>query len=181
MHFKIITTGSNCGDVFKDTLSSIERQRNRHYEVCVVDDGSGDEQQNAIREWCESRDERWQCIFHGQSRGTTRNEYEGIRSMNPTDEDVIISLDLNGERFANPDILDRLVHHYTDDLLMIYASGLRTAKWKLLKMIPDRHFRNANGTWMLHADAFYAARELAGEHYKTVTETLLLPGPSRVS
>lgn len=217
MNFKIISVGWNCPDVFEQTLKSVQLQENPNWQAHIVDDGSPDPRmQQKIETWLDTHDERWMATFHTENRGAVRNQYEGIRAMEPDDEDVIVFLDLDGDQLAHEQVLDRLEHYYQQDILMTYGSyepvpaerdficpvspypdlvvrdntyrqatmllgtrynHLRTAKWKLLKHIPEEHFHFPNGEWIFSpADliVMMGCLELAGGRYKCIPETLLL-------
>lgn len=216
MHFKIISVGWNCRDAIERTLRSIERQAYPHWDAHIVDDGSDHPQPAYIANWCESRDDRWTYTLHQENRGAVRNQYEGVRTMNPDDEDVIVFLDLDGDQLAHDRVLERLMHYYENDTLVTYGSyrpvpnqpgfvcpvspfsppvvatnsyrqntktqgtrynHLRTAKWKVLKQIPETYFKYPDGEWLFSpADlvVMMGCLELAGGRYQCVRETLLL-------
>lgn len=126
MNFKIISTGWNCGDVFKQTLASIEQQTDPNWQVHIVDDGSDPKHQELLREWYDPHDSRWGYTLNETNRGVIVSQYEGIRAMNPDDEDVIVFLDLDGDRFAHTEVLEHLDSYYNDPIfgnpLMTYGS-----------------------------------------------------------
>lgn len=123
LQFKIISVGWDCSGVLEQTLRSIENQKYPHWQAHIVDDASpGIEQADLIRNWCSSRGDKWGFTIHSEGRGAVRNQYEGIRAMNPNDEDVIVFLDLDGDQLANDHVLERLVYHYRGNTLMTYGN-----------------------------------------------------------
>lgn len=122
MNFKIISVGWECGPAMFDTLRSIEEQKCHNWQVNIVDDGSGPQQQKDIQEWCYERDGSWTYTLHHDNRGAVRNQYEGIRAMNPKDEDIIVFLDLDGDQLAHDQVLNRLKEYYSDGTLVTYGS-----------------------------------------------------------
>lgn len=122
MHFKIISVGWECGDAIYRTLNSIEKQVHTDWEAHIVDDASGPEQQQIIKDWCDSHGDRWSYTLNAENRGAVRNQYEGVRAMNPSDEDVIVFLDLDGDQLAHEFVLLRLEKFYSDDTLVTYGN-----------------------------------------------------------
>lgn len=201
------------------TLRSVESQQNPNWLMHIVDDGSSREQQMKIRRWVTDKatrgDFRWGYTIHDENRGAVRNQYEGVRAMNPEDDDVIVFLDLDGDQLAHPKVLDRLEEYYSDDTLVTYGSyrpvpdpggpvpvhpyppnvvaegsyrkytqthgtrynHLRTAKWKVLKEIPQSYFMFSPEEWIFSPTdliVMMGCLELAGGRYKCIQETLLL-------
>jgi hypothetical protein len=125
MRFKIISVGWNCADYLTQTLASIEEQTLSNYDVMIIDDMSDDPRQaQLIREWCESRDERWNYQINTERKFAVRNQYEGIQLLDPEDKDVIVFLDLDGDRLAHPRVLETLTNAYSDGTLLTYGNYL---------------------------------------------------------
>lgn len=121
--FQIIIAGWNCLDVIEQTLMSVERQRYPHWHCHLVDDGSSPDQQKFIYDWVTDHDRKWSCTLHDENGGGIRRQYEGVREMNPSDEDIIVFLDMDGDQLAHDRVLDRLVHYYNDpNVLVTYGS-----------------------------------------------------------
>lgn len=120
-HFKIITTGWHAGPWVKACVESIELQSHTDYDVCLVDDASGDpELTRYITEKCEERG--WKSILRDRQVGAVKNQYDGIYLMNPDPDDVIVWLDMD-DRFAHGSVLTRLIHYYdTTGCKMTYGS-----------------------------------------------------------
>lgn len=121
--FKIISVGWECGEFFKQTIESVRMQNYPFWQLHVVDDGSDPEYQKRIGSWIEQlHDSRIIYTAHAENRGAVRNQYEGIRSLDPRDGDIVIFLDLDGDRLATPNVLERLLYYYRDDTLVTYGS-----------------------------------------------------------
>lgn len=90
--FKIIIPSFNSINYLPKTLTSVESQLNRNYQVCVIDDASTiPKQREIITEFCERN--HWKSIFHTKNEGALAGIVEGIHSFNCKDDDVIVMLD----------------------------------------------------------------------------------------
>lgn len=119
-HFKIVCTGWKNWPWVKDTVASIEQQAYEDYDVCLVDDASGDPVlEEFIIDWCTRH--RWNFIIQDEHKRATRNQVEAIRLMDPEPEDVIIWLDPDGDKFAHPNVLSRLDEAYSDGTRLLYS------------------------------------------------------------
>lgn len=52
----------------------------------------------------------------------TRSRYEAMLKLDPADDDIIITLDLDGDQLAHPQVLEHLLEYYSDDTLLTYGS-----------------------------------------------------------
>lgn len=120
--FKIISTGWNCPDEIYKTLASVDMQTVDDWQLHVVDDCSTDLRQiEMLKNW--HPDDRYMFTRNLENYGVVRSQYEGIRAMRPEDEDIIVFLDLDGDRFAHVAVLDSLLTYYADpNVLMTYGS-----------------------------------------------------------
>lgn len=121
MSFKIISCGWMCEQFLEQTLASVEEQEDQDWEIMVVYDG-GDNGADRIRSWCDSRDERWRYRINDEQLWAVRNQREGIGLLEPDDDDIIIFLDLDGDRLAHPWVLTNLREYYKDDTLVTYGN-----------------------------------------------------------
>lgn len=126
MTFKIISAGWNCAEFIPRTLASVLEQTNQDWQIMIVDDASTDRKQAAVlQDWMVAReregDGRWLCRMNSTNLGTPRNQYEGILAMEPMDDDIIIFLDLDGDRLAHPEVLNHLLEYYSDETLLTYG------------------------------------------------------------
>lgn len=126
MTFHIVSVGWNCADFLEQTLASIEAQTNRDFQVWIVDDATPDPQQvETIRRFVGRADlpRQWHLQVNSSNQGALRNQIEAIRWANPDPGDVIVWLDLDGDQFAHPGVLDRLATAYADgETLLTYGS-----------------------------------------------------------
>lgn len=125
MTFKVISVGWDTQHWFKQTLESVLMQDDENFEVSIVDDHSPGNQGIDILNWVNDRrvknDDRWIVQLNGKRKYPVRNQYEGIRSMNPQDGDVIVFLDLDGDRLAHPGVFTMLKKLYDDGTLLTYG------------------------------------------------------------
>jgi glycosyltransferase involved in cell wall biosynthesis len=122
MRFKIISTGWNCERWIEQTLQSVESQLAENWDICIVYDPSADRGADVIKQWCDARDDRWQYQINDSRQFAVRNQWEGIKRMNPEPDDIIVWLDLDGDRLAHPEVLSRLATYYDDDTLVTYGN-----------------------------------------------------------
>lgn len=122
MTFKIISCGWQVAPFLEWTLQSVLDQSIDDWEIMIVDDASDDGSAELIEKWCEDKDERWKYRINNTNLGTPRNQYEGIKLLNPDPEDIIVFLDLDGDKLAHPDVLLHLEGHYSDGTLVTYGS-----------------------------------------------------------
>jgi glycosyltransferase involved in cell wall biosynthesis len=90
--FKVVVPAYNSAHWLPRTLSSIERQTYRHYEVCIVDDDSSDPaQRDIIKSYCDRLG--WKAIMNTKRKGALANIVTGIRELCASDDDIIVLLD----------------------------------------------------------------------------------------
>jgi hypothetical protein len=121
--FRIVSTGWSCPEWIEQTLRSIESQSVQDFVVQIVYDG-GDAGDDIIREWCDSRDERWRYIINEKQMYAPHNQFLAMAELAPADDDIVVFLDLDGDQFAHPDVLAHLLEYYADDTLLTYGSYL---------------------------------------------------------
>ena len=127
--FKIIAAGWNCAQFITQTLESIDVQGRRDFDVMVAYEGEeNDRGFEIIERWIASRYDgsRYSTQFHvGEENYVfgTKARYDGIRAMNPDDEDVVIWLNIDGDRFAHWRVLDWVWDQYSDGFpLLTYGN-----------------------------------------------------------
>jgi hypothetical protein len=128
MHFKIISVGGDCRPFISATLASILEQTHDDYDVRIVDDAPFDpEEPEVVTGWCKRREEegdtRWHYKITEKKQWQVQNQVEAIRESDPDDDDVIVWLDLDGDRFAHKNVLKNLVDYYSDGTLVIYPDS----------------------------------------------------------
>lgn len=125
MAFCIVSTGWQCESWITQTLRSVEEQTRSDWRIQIVYDPSTDDGADLIRRWCDDRDNRWHCTLNTEHLFAVRNQVEAIQALDPADDDVIVWLDLDGDRFAHPDVLAHLADAYADGTtLLTYGSYL---------------------------------------------------------
>lgn len=175
MRFKIISTGWNCAPYVKKTLESIRRQTRDNWDLAVVVDPCPDETIEIVKEWMEEHPELSVTLLTPkQQQFATRNQVEAINALDPEDEDVIIFLDLDGDRFAHKDVLAHLEDdYYADDTLVTYGNYRPDPPNPLCQgpkpfpdeVVRDRSYRN----FILKVYcAFNHLRTMKGKVYKAI-------------
>lgn len=119
-HFKIVCTGWKNWPWVKQTVESIEGQTHSDYDVCLSDDCS-DIQELSEYLLHKADENHWHCILREDHYGTLYNQVHAIRSMDPDPEDVIVFLDPDGDRFAHPNVLNRLEYAYSDGSRVVWS------------------------------------------------------------
>lgn len=120
--YKIICTGWDCAGWIEQTLASIEMQDLENWDVCIVDDATEDPRQaEIIRNWCDSRDDRWHYIINNKRHYAMHNQVMAIKELNPNPQDVIVWLDLDGDQFAHSKVLNRLEYEYDTGARLTYG------------------------------------------------------------
>lgn len=165
MSFKIISTGWETGDWFRQTLESILVQDYEDYQVNVIDDASNSLLQGEIAAWCDKRyedcDFRWMYNMNTERKMAVRNQYEGIRDMDPQDGDIIVFLDLDGDRLAHPGVLSKIKSYYDQGALLTYGGYVpvpdegtttpaRPYPPEVIQNNSYREFTLRVGTWFNH-------------------------------
>jgi glycosyltransferase involved in cell wall biosynthesis len=118
--FKIISVGWNCRDWIAQTIASVVTQKREDWELMVVYDG-GDTGEETINRWAAQRPSI-KVQINSEQKYAPRNQYEGILAMAPGPDDIIVFLDLDGDRFAHPNVLQHLDDCYAHGPLLTYGS-----------------------------------------------------------
>lgn len=123
MTFRIVSTGWECADWLGQTLASVEAQSTDDWTIQVVYDPSADDGAARIREWCDARDARWRYSLPAERRFAVRNQYDAVQLLAPADDDIVVFLDLDGDRLAHRDVLAHLGEYYrSSNALVTYGS-----------------------------------------------------------
>jgi glycosyltransferase involved in cell wall biosynthesis len=111
--FKIVVPSFNSVNYLPKTLSSIEQQDNKNYEVCVIDDCSTiAKQREIILDFCQRNG--WIFIFRKKNEGALAGIVEAIRGFNCTDDDVIVMID-GDDWLYDSSVLTKLDKIYTEE------------------------------------------------------------------
>ena len=125
MTFRIISCGWQAGYFPLTTLQSIEEQTCRDFTVSIGYEGY-DEANNAIRNWVAGHEPARYVYDFREDPSTflydNHSRYKAITNMPLDDEDVIIFLDIDGDKFWHPHVLSNLIDYYSDGTLLTYGS-----------------------------------------------------------
>lgn len=138
--FKIVVPSFNSVDYIGKTLSSIELQTYKNYQVCVIDDCSTiDKQREIITEFCQRNG--WKMQFNEKNFGALYGLVHALRSLNCDDDDVVVVLD-GDDWLAHEDVLARLHKEYSEnDICMTWGQCERfptgNPPMKYAQPIPD--------------------------------------------
>lgn len=118
--FKIVVPSFNSLKYLPKTLSFIEAQKNKNFDVCVIDDASSfAKQKKIISHFCKRNG--WHSIFHKKNLGALASIVEGIRHLNCNDQDVIVMVD-GDDWLYDDEVLSKLEHYYThEDLYLTWG------------------------------------------------------------
>jgi hypothetical protein len=119
--FQIISVGWHCAEWLEQTLRSVEEQTADEWRIMIIYDG-GDNGGDLIKAWCDARDERWNYRINDEQQWAVRNQYEAVQALAPDDDDILVFLDLDGDRLAHPGVLARLSDYYYDGTLVTYGN-----------------------------------------------------------
>lgn len=126
--FKIISTGWNCVDFAEQTLASIAAQTCRDYQVSVAYESATRRGLGEIKRVeeaiAESGFEDAILVVRepGEYLHDVRTRYEATMISDPADDDIIVTLDLDGDCLAHPDVLANLLDYYADDTMLTYGN-----------------------------------------------------------
>ncbi len=126
MRFNFVCVGWDCPDFVERTFRSILAQNHQDWRVQIVVDGPPDRTGHVVRDWCDSRkaqgDDRWAVRVNDERLFAVRNQVEAIGLLDPGDDDIIIWLDIDGDRLTHPHSLDRIHAEYENGALLTYGS-----------------------------------------------------------
>lgn len=176
---KIVSVGWQCEPFIEQTLRSVEEQTVQDWEIHITYDASSDTGAQSIIKWCDPRDARWrQYSLNEDQRFAVRNQYEAIKHLAPEDDDIIVFLDLDGDRLAHPGVLQRLLDYYADDTQLTYGSykpipfnaGCQPAIPFPFDVIANNSYRS----FMAHGGmiSFNHLRTMKGRIFKAMSEEL---------
>lgn len=116
MKFKIVSVGWNCEQFIQRTLDSVANQSYEDWEICIVYDPCDDAGADIIRQWCWQDQKKRHFRINYAQLWATRNQWEAIHDiLKAKDDEVIVFLDLDGDKFAHTEVLAHLVDYYGGD------------------------------------------------------------------
>jgi len=120
-HFKIIVPSYNNERWISACLKSVKAQNYENYQCIVVDDCSSDKSVEITKKEIDENS-KFMFLENKERKLALRNIYEAIEVSNPTDEDIIITLD-GDDLFARKDVLEILNNKYKEtDCWITYGS-----------------------------------------------------------
>ena len=120
--FKIISCGWQCDKVLGGTIQSVLEQRRDDWEMQIMYDLSDDDGAASIAHYG-SQDSRIHYVCNENQNYAAHNQYAAVQLLDPDDDDILIWLDLDGDRLAHPYVLDRVAEAYADGrTLLTYGS-----------------------------------------------------------
>ena len=111
-HFKIIVPNYNNEKWIKYCLKSVIKQEYENYQCIIIDDMSTDSSVNIIENIIKN-DDRFILVKNTEKKLALRNIYEAIVLSNPSQEDVVITLDGDDWLLGN-NVLDYLNRQYLE-------------------------------------------------------------------
>ena len=137
-HFKIIVPSYNNEKWLRACLGSVKLQGYENYQCIIIDDCSSDSSVEVIREEI-SENTKFLFIENRDRKLALKNIYEAIEISEPSDEDIIITLD-GDDWFATKNTLEILNNKYKeDDCWITYGSYIEypsKVRGKFSRQIP---------------------------------------------
>lgn len=121
-HFKFVIPFHNAERWIEKCIDSVMGQSYKNFECVIIDDMSTDNSVSLIKEKIKD-DDRFKLIVNKEKANALENIYNGIRLLNPSDEDIIVNLD-GDDWLHGPEALAILCKYYRDDCLMTYGSHI---------------------------------------------------------
>ena len=118
--FKIISAGWKCAQWMEQTIFSVTTQTVHDWQMQIMYDG-GDNGDRTLATLTEHYPQI-NYVVNDEQRFAVRNQYEGLKALNPADDDIIVFLDLDGDQLAHASVLDNLLTAYSGDTLVTYGS-----------------------------------------------------------
>lgn len=132
--FKVVVPSFNSINYIEKTLHSIEMQKFKNYDVCIIDDGSTfKEQREIITHYCDRNG--WKSLFNEKNYGALYGLVHAIPKLNCQDQDVVIVID-GDDWLAHENVFTRLHQvysqndvHFTWGQCEIYPPGATPMKY----------------------------------------------------
>lgn len=137
--FIIIVPFYNVKKWIKYNIASIKKQNYSNFKCVLIDDISTDNTCEIVEKMI-SNDSRFILIKNNKKKLALQNIYEGLKLANPSQEDIIITLD-GDDWFNNSNVLSYLNNFYNqEDCWLTYGSYIEFPsgkKGKFAKQIPQ--------------------------------------------
>lgn len=122
-HFKIVIPVYNSENWIERVLNSIQNQNYSNYECIVCDDISTDLTWSTIQTF--NTNNKFKKTLNKQKKFALKNIYDGVRSLNPSGNDVIVVLD-GDDWLSNENVLSKLNEYYSKEkCLLTFGSFVR--------------------------------------------------------
>ena len=158
-HFKIIIPLYNVEKWIKLCIRSVKFQSYKNFECILIDDISTDNSVEIIKKEI-ADDDRFKLIVNKEKALALKNIYDGINISEPSNEDVIVTLD-GDDWFASKDVLKILNREYNrENCWLTYGSYIEYPtknRGKFAKKIPQQ---------IIHSNTF-RQHEWCSSHLRT--------------
>ena len=145
-HFKIVIPLYNVEKWIEKCLDSVMTQNYKNFECILLDDISTDSSVSVIKEKIKG-DSRFRLVENTEKAFALKNIYDGINISNPSDEDIIVTLD-GDDWLENNNVLTKLNSVYnTDDCWITYGSYIEypsNIKGKFARQAPNDIIRDGS-------------------------------------
>lgn len=197
---KVVSCFWNVEKYISNCIKTLKNQKDKNFEVYLIDDMSTDNSNNIIKELIKD-DQRFHLIINSEKKFKLKNMNDLIKTFD--DEDIIIELDGDDFLLGDNVIGDIRTIYNTENIWLtngsfMYSNGspgfsskgnpqtirqdtfmfshLRTWKSFLWKSIPEDYFKDSDGNYFKAAsDVAYSFSllELAGnKHYRFIDKIL---------
>lgn len=127
---KIVCAGWRCPDWIRTTLDSIAIQHHLDFEVMITYESDDPTERgfDIIENWIRQQSDngKYHTMFRhgaGEMLYGSRARYDAINAMAPADDDIIVWLNIDGDRFAHPQVLNRVWDAYFVDGFPLVTYG----------------------------------------------------------
>ena len=169
--FKVVVPSFESVEWLEKCLESLEGQDFLDYDACVVDDASTDEKQrDIILRFCKKN--QWNYVFHKKNLGVLPSIIDGIKNLNPEDEDVILLLD-GDDWLYDEEVLEKLYEIYSDedrDILLTYGREIHYPSGTILPMRELPLYVSENNVFREHPWIISAPRTFKHVLWKNIKD-----------
>ena len=135
-HFKIIVPMYNVEKWISNNINSIKNQEYENFECILIDDISTDNTVEVVKKLI-AGDDRFKLYVNEEKKYALQNIYEGIQKSNPSDEDIIVTVDGDDWLYHNR-VLDILDYVYNEeDCFLTYGEYVKLNDLKNQRVIPN--------------------------------------------
>lgn len=159
--FVVVIASYNNENFYEDNLSSVFKQNYTNFRVLYTNDASTDKTGELVQEYVNSQGSHlnFSYLENTKNRGALHNIYHMIMSCK--NDEIIVILD-GDDKFAHPNVLNRLNRAYADDHVWVTygQDAVRKgfgghSKPMPIGVLKNRTHRNTGFCWS-HLRTFYA-------------------------